>query len=515
MSKILFSKFSNERGAEFNIRTDIIETDSGERCVEKAAYSETAQKHIESLEKWHQVFEKQYKNTKFCANHCQWVGKKLRFEYLEGQTLENLIDEYGKKDEGQKVLDLLYTYQEELRKAYPEEPFVRTEQFEKIFGEADVPAGVMASRNINIDLIFQNIILCAEKWNVIDYEWTFDFPIPVNFVLYRALFYYSHEHVGRDLLKGEYIYRLFGITKKELEVYRLMEQNFQNYMRHGYQPLSLLCSQMGKRVITLKEIEEKCLAEQPQVQVYFDSGSGFTEEHSQYFAIDDKEEQEIDIPIAAGVENIRFDPADRECMVNVKGIWAFDGAWYELFVADARAVKIDDTEIYIFATTDPGFVICGLHEHTTCVRISYEITDLPFHFSQKLFTDLTEYREQSRQQCRQLKEHCEQLQAENEDMRTRLLHKEGEADHWKRECDIMSHSFLWRATEPLRKTAAALRGSRERKKENQLTAMRQRQEQEEQQRQWEKEFREKTEASLAESREFFEQTVDAGENVRK
>ena len=44
-------------------------------------------------------------------------------------------------------------------------------------------------------MIFSNIILDENekengKWTVLDYEWVWDFAIPVQFVIYRALYYH-------------------------------------------------------------------------------------------------------------------------------------------------------------------------------------------------------------------------------------------------------------------------------------------------------------------------------------
>lgn len=504
MSKILFSKFSNERGAEFNIRTDIVEDDAGRRYVEKVPYSVEAEGHVDRMEKWYHIFEKQYEGTRFRANRCEKDGKKLRFEYLDGRTFESLLDEYGKEDDGKKILNLLYDYQKELDEAYPEEPFVMTETFKTVFGAVDIPTGTKASRNINIDLIFQNLILCDEKWNVIDYEWTFDFLIPVNFVLYRALFYYSHEHAEREILKGDHIYRLFGITKKEMDTYRLMEENFQKYIRSGYQPLSLLYSYAGKNVISLSEIEKKCHEERPSVQVYFDSGEGFTEEHSQRFAVDKGNALEVEISLPEKTKNIRFDPDDRECLVNVKSIWAFNGSWYELSVAGSNALKIDNSDIYIFETKDPGFVIGEMRENTTSLRFSYEIVYLPYHISQYLSDDIMKRKdelEQAVMHCEQLEQamaHCEQV---NADYKNRLEAKESEAELWKNQCDIMVNSFLWRMTEPLRKTAAVLKKSFHKNHSDQLQEQKQQDEEERERK--EKEFKERADAAISESRSFF------------
>lgn len=47
--------------------------------------------------------------------------------------------------------------------------------------EITLPVSVPFSKGVDIDLIFSNIMVQGNTWIVIDYEWTFDFPVPVDF----------------------------------------------------------------------------------------------------------------------------------------------------------------------------------------------------------------------------------------------------------------------------------------------------------------------------------------------
>lgn len=69
-----------------------------------------------------------------------------------------------------------------------------SEGFGQIFGKS---AGVNIKdaecvAPANIDAIFENfIIIDHERYINIDYEWTFDFPVPIDFIKYRTLLYFS------------------------------------------------------------------------------------------------------------------------------------------------------------------------------------------------------------------------------------------------------------------------------------------------------------------------------------
>ena len=53
----------------------------------------------------------------------------------------------------------------------------------------------------NIDLVPANILILKDRQVVIDYEWTFDFPVPAGFILYRMIHYYLESDGKRRVLK--------------------------------------------------------------------------------------------------------------------------------------------------------------------------------------------------------------------------------------------------------------------------------------------------------------------------
>ncbi|MEE8886450.1 MAG: hypothetical protein SOI56_07805 [Eubacteriales bacterium] len=84
-----------------------------------------------------------------------------------------------------------------------------------------------------------------DKWDVIDYEWTFDFPIPVKFVMYRALFYYAHYRPGRESFVSG-LYEKYGIDAETKEVFRLMEDSFQRWIMGSTKPIRDHFAKYGK-----------------------------------------------------------------------------------------------------------------------------------------------------------------------------------------------------------------------------------------------------------------------------
>ena len=71
-------------------------------------------------------------------------------------------------------------------------------EFVGVFGPARSEREYRMACPANIDLIFDNLILEDDVLYVIDGEWVFDFPVPVLFILWRALneLYVLHPEMG-------------------------------------------------------------------------------------------------------------------------------------------------------------------------------------------------------------------------------------------------------------------------------------------------------------------------------
>ena len=62
----------------------------------------------------------------------------------------------------------------------------RTE-FAQVFGTSQIRPELPCIAPANIDLILDNIFEKDGKYRVIDCEWIFDFPVPVAFIIWRAI----------------------------------------------------------------------------------------------------------------------------------------------------------------------------------------------------------------------------------------------------------------------------------------------------------------------------------------
>lgn len=58
---------------------------------------------------------------------------------------------------------------------------MKTPEFVRVFGNVNLRSDLKCTEISNIDFVPANIILSENKVSVIDYEWTFAFPVPSQF----------------------------------------------------------------------------------------------------------------------------------------------------------------------------------------------------------------------------------------------------------------------------------------------------------------------------------------------
>lgn len=225
---ILYSKFSNDRHPALNICTDIMIPDGSEtKCIRKRAANGEARAHIENMAKAQTIMEDLFADSPFKINKGEYKADGLYLEFLEGYTLEEEID--ALLDTPEKAADLIVEYCQAIRRL-ADCTFVMTEAFRSVFGAYDFPSDEPCLSAADIDMIFSNVIV-NDGWNLIDYEWSFLFPVPVDYVVWRVLKEYLGLTAKRRTLDGEAIGRRVGMTWDRNIRYLAMEENFQKYVR--------------------------------------------------------------------------------------------------------------------------------------------------------------------------------------------------------------------------------------------------------------------------------------------
>lgn len=316
MMKTIFVKYSNERSEQFAIRTSICAEDSKKKVV-KVPCSEKAEIHVKNIYRWFQELGKIYDVQELRINQCRLQEKGVEMEFLEGQTLEEILDRYIEQKEYDKLETCLDQYISILTDA-AQEIFYATEEFKKVFGVVPFFDNLRTAHVTDIDMVLNNIIAC-DGWTLIDYEWTFDFPVPVEYVVYRVLHYYFETTGARNaVLREKNIYERYGMTKEKRAVYAEMEKHFQQYIIQGYEPLRMMYPKLTPGAISVADLaglyDNHALG---NIQIFWSSTKEMCEEKSRHFASEDGFNVKCSMTFPADTSHIRLDPGENPCMVKL------------------------------------------------------------------------------------------------------------------------------------------------------------------------------------------------------
>ena len=177
MRDLVFIKLSTDRKKQCRISTKIFWED-GNYSVEKCAESEEALSHIRNIYDNYQKLSGKYAGKGIYTAKAEYSDSKVRIEYLTGERFEQYLDRCIDGQDVEAFRDAIKRYFETF--FVDSEEFEESDSFRDVFGSFGMPEfrGVPAVKDVDIDMIFANVLYDGEKWSVYDYEWTFDFLIP-------------------------------------------------------------------------------------------------------------------------------------------------------------------------------------------------------------------------------------------------------------------------------------------------------------------------------------------------
>ena len=366
MKELIYTKFSNERSREFAIRTDIFE-ENGKRSVRKVALFPEGKQHVARLAGIQKALNEEYREAGFECNRCTLSGDELWLEYVTAETLEERIDLLLEEKEPEKAKELLLTFLRKIKAIHETDDFIMTEEFRRFFGDVSLPEGLKCAKYTNIDLICPNLMLTSPR-TVLDYEWTFDFPVPGKYVLYRNLHYLGEFGIGRmDLNMAELCEKL-GIDEDLIETFRIMEENFQQAVVGEHVPLRSIYQDVSPGAAEL-------VIERPEaLEIYFNMGDGYDQENSVQTLVRGGKIS-FSVPVPPGCRDVRIDPCSSPCMVSIFRI-AADG--HELPVQEMQILGgyLRGKRAY-FATDDPAFARVAIPQGASRldIRMNYVKVD--------------------------------------------------------------------------------------------------------------------------------------------
>ena len=206
---------------------------------------------------------------------------------------------------------------------------------------------------------------------MIDYEWTFSFPVPSQFIVYRMIHYYLESDGKREILRQKNFYEKAGLTEEDCKVFAEMERNFQQYMLGSHASMLSLYRRIspGKADAVIFYEEKKKEAAQ-KLQIFLDTGSGFSEENSVKFPIKDRRCM-VKMELPGQIQSLRLDPGELRTGIRVCGLYWEDGSSAQFCT---NGVSLGEN-LYYFGTTDPQIQIQRIPKNVGTIEIELEFED--------------------------------------------------------------------------------------------------------------------------------------------
>lgn len=339
--ELLYAKINSDRAEQFRIQTVSCIRD-GKKLAVKSPLTEKARAHLEKMHERELAFSRMEdeesagpagkgkresggsREPQFCLDGKSYRVRLLKGEqggdgsllypWLNGRNLgQEAADAAGRGDAGRvkELFDALHHYLME-RAEQEERRAEENPAFREVFGAAAAPSACRCLKNANIDLILDNLFLEEDGTAyVIDAEWVFDFPVPLQFVLWRAVneLYSMHPSL-EDCLKEEELLEGYSIRKEDRTVFWNWADHFEKeYVGAN----SLEAFAWPVRGVNLRDLKKPLDDLTPMATLYLDYGQGFSEEESVHRTMllkDGAFRVEFPVRDPEKVKAVRFDPVE-------------------------------------------------------------------------------------------------------------------------------------------------------------------------------------------------------------
>lgn len=365
-TKPLYVKFSDARFPQYRIATKI-EDIEGIRRVVKYPLSPEATGHIyATVRRAGEVLEKE--DIQMLPSTLD--GDKMIYEYVNTPSLcTEICDKISQYDTDgvMKIIDDFYKH----LMCMGHMQNYNTSKFKSVFGDFTTEEKDLCICPANIDLIFDNVFYINDKYVVIDYEWCFDFNVPVSFIIWRGIndLYGKNKKIN-EFISQRRLLEQYGITIDKVQLYTMWNKYFcEQYVGSlRYEKIST-----GKRQLSLNDVMTQIKHDNyVSSSLYIDRGQGFSECDKMYVdATLEAEYIEVEYDIS-GIDNykaLRWDPIENkaciceilECVEGIKLI-------------PENATSISENKA-VFITNDPNYIIVN-EEKITNIYIKFKLTIL-------------------------------------------------------------------------------------------------------------------------------------------
>lgn len=322
-----------------------------------------------------------FRNTPLKICPCEIKENQVWLDFVQGDTLESAFDHILQSNVPSVLVSFVQEYVHRISALADFVPFQVTDSFANVFGIVNLPDGLKSYSYTDIDLIFDNIIVDRNGgWTLIDYEWCFPFPIPLEYVLWRSI-RISFEKRGVLKLFQEEIVPMLNLSVDE-SVYEQMERSFQQWVyQYAYPIETFFCNHQG-RIYSLDDLIASTKEKECHSQVFIDKGEGFSEKDSEWFSHSYNHEFDVCIPVIKGMVASRIDPDSKPCFVQVLDCWALTGTEKRPVMYTSNGTEMKDG--IVFPHNDAQIVFRQDIANATEIRIRFCVRPIDMETSNQL-----------------------------------------------------------------------------------------------------------------------------------
>ena len=190
--KILYIKNNSERNRAFQVRTTIYE-DGGKKYVKKEAITPEAKSHIQKMQQSFISLKESMQGSLQPVTIVENDEKSVVFTFLQGESFEQRFSQA--QENPQKLKELFAHYSKLLETSFSLTSFdhktMLNDELRELFGDNDYSVfdGKRCFDGLcNLDMILSNLIEVADEQKIyfIDYEWTYNLNLPLEYIIYRT-----------------------------------------------------------------------------------------------------------------------------------------------------------------------------------------------------------------------------------------------------------------------------------------------------------------------------------------
>ena len=231
MDKVIFSKINDKYIPEYQLTTKIIKVDNN-IVVKKYALSNKSINHLNNIFQSYSVLCQIYGDS---VNICPVKQKQdfIEFEYIDSSyAYTKLLLDAVSNNDIDKFYEIFDNYLVLVfNKNNKVVDFYETKEFQDLFGKLDdkiIESNSLKSLQFTpFDMTVNNLLVKDNHIYFIDYEWFFNFPIPVDLFYYHLIYIINDVCNLKDFIELENLYNRF---KPNIN-FNIVNEIYQNFIK--------------------------------------------------------------------------------------------------------------------------------------------------------------------------------------------------------------------------------------------------------------------------------------------